>query len=325
MSFVLNANIKVGTVSFTAVHHVRTRRGVHSYVDTAIIEVPTTARLKKADAQTRSEETAQVFHRGDAVTIQLGYNGEYKEEFKGFVNRIDYSTPCVIECEGYSYQLKKKNINKSWKSTTLRSLCEEIVKGTDIKVHAAVGNMKIQNLRVKNSPATKVLDHLKRKLHQSVYFVNGNELYVGLEEIAVTGSVKYRMGWNVIKDGGLKYKQAEDKRIKIVLKTAKSEGGKDVYSAGDSDGEVREFLVHNVSKNELKQIAEAKLAKVKYTGYDGKMNAFLQPFAVHGMSAELTDKKYPERDGTYYVDSTEVMYGMTGARRIVEISKKISS
>ncbi len=325
MSFVLNAHITIGTFSFSAVNDIRIRKSVHSYVDVADIMIPTTSRLKKEDDQTVSEQTAKQFNRGDKVVIKLGYNGDYKTEFVGFVSRVHFSTPCKIECEGYSYLLKKKPIKKSWKSTSLKSLCQELVKGTDVKLSSSIPSMNITNLRVSNAPATKVLDHLKKKLKLSVYFINGNELYVGTEEVIKSNTIKYRIGWNVIDVSGLKYKEASDRPVKIVLKTNKASGGRQVYTTGDPNGEVREFIVRNTDKSGLKSIAEGYLKKLSFTGYEGKIVTFLQPFAEHGDTAALEDNRYKKRGGGYFIAGTDVRYGMSGARREVEISKKLSA
>lgn len=325
MSFVLNAHITIGTYSFKAVNEVRIHKGVHSYVDTAEITIPTTARLKKQDTQTVSELTAQQFNRGDKVVIKLGYNGELKTEFTGFVNRVNFSTPCKVECEGFSYLLKTKNINKSWKSISLKALCQELVLGTEIEVSDDIPSMNITSLRVPNAPSTKVLDHLKKRLKLSVYFIDGNKLYVGTEEVIKSNTVKYKIGWNVIDESGLKFKQANDRPVKVVLKSTKAAGGRVLYSTGDAHGEVREFIVKNTDQAGLEKVAEGYLKKLNYTGYEGKINAFLQPYAVHGDTAQIIDNKYPERSGSYFIDSTDVTYGISGARRNVEVSKKLSS
>lgn len=326
MAFVLNAYINIGSFTFKSVNDILIKQSVHSYVDTAEITLPTTAVLKKEGQQSVSELTAQKFKRGDKVQIALGYNGELRTEFIGFVNRIDIGTPLKIECEGYSYQLKKKNINYSWKTATLKEVCAHLVGGTDVKLHKDIPGMNLQNLRVVNQSATKVLDYIKNNLKLSVYFLNGNELYVGLEEIpAADKKVKYRMGWNVIDDGGLKFMEAEDRRIKVVLKTSNADGGKEVYSCGDADGDVKEHIVKNAPKDELKKIGDAYLAKLKYTGFDGKINTFLQPYAEITWAAAVEDKKYPERNGTYFIEGVEVSYGTGGARRTIEIGKKLNT
>ncbi|MBL0144937.1 MAG: hypothetical protein IPP48_03425 [Chitinophagaceae bacterium] len=62
---------------------------------------------------------------------------------------------------------------------------------------------------------------------------------------------------------------------------------------------------------------------MSYDGYEGKITSFLQPFCQHGWKAGLTDKSFPERSGDYLITSVEVTYGMSGARRTVELGEKI--
>lgn len=324
--FVLKSHIIIGAFTLNGVNDCRIKKGIHSYVDTAIIKVPTTARLKQKDTVTVSVDTANKFNRGDKVTIELGYNGKLKKEFVGFVSRVNYTTPCEIECEGYSYLIRKKNINKTFtKGTKIRAVCEELIKGTGITLSNAIPDIALGSaLRVVNENGAKVLDYLKDNLKYSIYF-NGSQLYVGLEETELKGTVKYKLGWNTIKDNGLKYHLAEDTKVKVILKTPNSSGGKTLYTVGDADGDVREHIVNNVASNNLKNIAENYLKQLKFNGYEGKLTAFLQPYCEHGYSAKIEDPKYPERNGTYFVSSVEISFGTGGARRIPEITKKLST
>jgi hypothetical protein len=41
------------------------------------------------------------------------------------------------------------------------------------------------------------------------------------------------------------------------------------------------------------------------------------------MIAGIADPVYSERDGNYYIESTEVEYGTGGGRRIVELGLKV--
>lgn len=324
--FVLTSHITIGAFTLKGVNDCRIKKGIHSYVDTAIIKVPTTSRLKQQNEVTVTVDTAKKFKRGDKVTIMLGYNGKLKQEFIGFVSRVNFTTPCEIECEGYSYLIRKNNIHKTFvKGTTIRSVCEEVIKGTDITLSNAIPNIPLGSaLRIENGTGAKVLDYLKDNFKFAVYF-NGSQLYVGLEETEPKAKVKYKLGWNTIKDNGLKYHIADESRVKVVLKTSKSDGGKSVYSTGDADGEVHEYVVKNIASNNLKQIADDYLKQLKFNGYEGRLCAFLFPYCEHGFSAEIEDPKYSERSGTYFVCSVEIQFGTGGGRRIPEISKKLST
>jgi len=43
------------------------------------------------------------------------------------------------------------------------------------------------------------------------------------------------------------------------------------------------------------------------------------------MLAEIRNEVYPEKEGTYYIDSVQIKYGMNGARRFVEIGQRLTS
>lgn len=324
--FVLTSKIEVaskknGNISWSGVNDLRIKRSIGSYVDTCVIKLPTTARLNTNTAVT--EQAVYAFNAGDPITVNLGYNNEMQKEFKGFVSKVGYSTPIEIECEGYSYLLKRKNIKYSWKSTTLREVCEYITHGTGIKLSAAIPQIKLTNYKIHNATATKVLDYLIDQYKLVAYF-NFDELYVGLEELAPAGKVEYALGYNTVDSNSLKYQNEDDVRIKVVAKTTKKDGGKELYTCGDSDGEVREIIVKNSSISDIKKSANDYLSRFKYTGFTGNFTAFLQPFASIGYSCKIVDQRYHERSGTYFLYSVEVSFGMNGARRVCELTKKLS-
>jgi hypothetical protein len=325
--FVLTSKIEVaskknGNISWSGVNDLRIKRSIGSYVDTCVIKLPTTAILNSNS--TLTEQAVYAFNAGDPITVNLGYNNELQKEFKGFVSKVGFSTPVEIECEGYSYLLKKKNINKSWKTTTLREVCEYITNGTAIKLSDAIPEMKLTNYKVHNATATKVLEYLIDQYKLVAYF-NFDELYVGLEELAPAGNVGYALGYNTADSSSLKYQHEDEVRMKIVAKTTKKDGNKQKYSIGDADGSVKEIIVKNSdSIDQIKKSAKDYLARYKYTGFTGNFTAFLQPFASIGYSCKIIDQRYQERSGTYFLYSIEVTFGMNGARRICELTKKLN-
>ncbi len=327
--FVLHSDIKInstknGAIAFNGVNDLRIKRSITSYVDTCVIKLPTTARLVSND--TLTVESVKAFNAGDKITVRLGYNNEFEKEFEGFISKVGYATPVEVECEGYSYLLKKKNINTSWKKTTLREVCEHITAGTGIKLSPAIPQMALTNYKVHNATATKVLDNLIEQFKLVAYFVF-DELYVGLEETNTTSikSVSYGLGFNTADVNNLKYQNEDEVRVKVVAKTTKKDGAKEVYSCGDSDGAVREIIVKNSELSDVKKIANDYLQRYKYTGFTGSLTGFLQPFAEPAYSCKIKDKRYAERNGTYFIQSVEVTFGLNGARRIVELTKKLSS
>ena len=72
----------------------------------------------------------------------------------------------------------------------------------------------------------------------------------------------------------------------------------------------------------MKALAQEELKRYSFDGYRGKIKTFLFPYALPGMVANLEDKVYNERSGDYFIEAVDVLFGMSGTRRIVEIGIK---
>lgn len=328
--FVLNTHIEIikatgATIRFGSVNRMNCKRSVASFVDTGSFTLPLSCRVKQEGQSTSSVQSATKFDRGDKVIMSAGYNGQLTKEFEGFITNVGFSTPCVVEVEGYSYQLRKQRIKQVFaKGTNIRAVLEHITRNTDITLSGSIPGITLQSaLVVNDSPATEVLDHLKKELLLQVYF-RFNELYVGLQQLNTGKVVKYRLNYNTADDGDLKYQLEDQVRAKVILKTAKADGGKQVYTCGDADGDTHEYIVRQVSERDLKSIAEDHLKKLKYTGYRGRFTGFLQPYCQPGDMVEISDLKYPDRKGTYFAETVEVTCSMSGGRRIIEPTTKVT-
>ncbi|TAN18833.1 MAG: hypothetical protein EPN37_04535 [Chitinophagaceae bacterium] len=331
--FRLCSYITIGNVSMNSVHEVRVNRSIHSYIDTAKIKIPASAYLKYSSPLPPTQSiqrpdgrysTAYLFQRGDQVQIQLGYDNELKTEFTGFINRINFTTPLEIECEGYSWLLRQKTINVSWKSITLKGILQYLIQGTPITLSQNIPEISLNNIFFRGTTADNVLGWIKDKLLMTIFF-NGSELYAGLEFTQYKGTEKYKLGWNVIKDDNLKYHIATDTKIKIKAISISGNGSKIEAEVGDSTGVTHSVYFYNEkSLAQLKADAQKKLQHFKYDGYEGKITAFLQPYLEHGYKVILDDPQYAERSGSYLIEGVEVSFGTSGARRTCEIGIKVS-
>jgi hypothetical protein len=328
MAFTLGSQFNIGAYKFKGCNDLKITKTIHDYVQKAVIKLPTSAVLKCDEKQTESVQTAKTFNVGDKVSIQLGYNGDLKQEFVGFISNINFITPVEIECEGYSWQLRRKtNIKKSWASTTLQEVLQEVVSGTDIKLHPDIPDMPLKNIVINNGSGTQVLDYIKSLLKGALtaFFID-DTLYMGLSYYDTAHvTTKYQLGWNTIDANDLKFKRAADTVINIEMKYRDNTGQLITTNQGKKGGAVRTDTISVVSSSEqLTKIAKAKLLQESFDGYEGTFTAFLVPYCQAGYRCELTDKRYPERSGNYYIESTETTYGMGGARRKVGIGLKLS-
>lgn len=323
--FGLVSDITMGLFKRVKPHEVKVKKSIYEYVDKCTIKLPISARIKRAgEVITETAETAKQFTEGDKVIVKLGYNNIFKVEFEGFVSRINFTSPLEVECEGYSYQLRKQNLKGTYKNIELKDLLKIITAGTDIVLSDNIPSFLITKIILNDKDGCHVLEEIKGTSKQLMrFFFLGKILYAGLTFINPLADVKFKMGWNVIKDGGLKLRQAKNQNYQVIWIGVKSDGTKVTVIEGKS-GVIKTHVSHVVTDFEsLKKLAVAEHNKLSLDGYEGKITAFGIPFCKPGDKAILTDEKYPERGGNYIVENTEVSYGMSGFRRTIGIGAKL--
>jgi hypothetical protein len=346
--FVLCSDVSIGQFSLKP-HDVRVQKSINEYVDKATIKLPISARIRKNDQlSTVSVQTAKQFQAGDKVIIRLGYNDELQTEFEGFVRRINFTSPVEVECEGYSYQLRINNYNKTFKHVQLVDVLKYLIQGTDIVLDEKnIPSFKIDKLCFTNINGCQALEEIKKTSRNTIQiFFTGNKLWAGLIFLNATGKVdnyptkqivEYRLGWNVIKDNNLKQRESNGDVVMIV-EGIKKDGTKQseivngkihkvnakVIQKSGGTGMNKTIRTHEITDaDSLNKMGKTLQYKFNYDGYEGKITPFLQPYCEVAYQAFVEDLKYPERTGTYNVESTDVTYGMKGARRIVGIGIKL--
>lgn len=326
--FRLTSIVQIGSYQFRGgVNEVTIKRSVKEIVDTATIKLPGIGRVTGKDTLPASSiETSKLFKEGDKVSIQLGYNNDNRQEFTGFIRRVTSSIPVLIECEGYAWQLRRKHFVKSWKSVKLKQLLTEIIAGTDIVLSHFIPDLNLTNICLNQGNCLSMLHYLKEKVHLSVYFQQ-NILYAGIEEAVPGKDVKYRLGWNVIKDDKLKYRLAEDTRVMVKIFVSKAKNNNTpIFQKGDPDGSIINKHVSSLREaGDLNQLADQLLTYAKYTGYEGNITGFLQPYCQPSDAAVIVDRQYDLRGGKYFIVGTEVVFGMDGARRKVHIGRTLTT
>ncbi|WP_160711290.1 hypothetical protein [Chitinophaga solisilvae] len=324
--FELKSKISIGKYTSIKPVEVKVTRSIFDFVDKAVVKLPAVAyEVKGKSVSKDKQETARLFHEEDMVSISLGYNDKLKEEFVGFVTRVNDLPTVELECEGYSYQLRKKTFNEKMKVKSLKDILNIITTGTDIKLAKDLPDVKIDKYVAESKNGTEILLALK-EAYLIDFFFTGAVLNANLRQPHEGGTVKYQMGWNVIESDALKLRTT-DKTNVTVTASCPQKNGKSLTSKTGSqkkDSQKVEVKVNNISDPKtLKEIAEKKYDQLSYDGYEGKITCFLQPFCIPGFKAEIRDKKSPKKDGRYYVQATEVNYSSKGARRIVTIGAKM--
>ncbi|QEM13484.1 hypothetical protein [Mucilaginibacter rubeus] len=357
MAFVLNSVIKIGKYTFRGgVIELTIKKNVNMIVSTAVLKIPGLGRIVSLkntinsalnvvglgvqeavqNLPVSSVQTGKLFAEGDKVSIDLGYNGDLRNEFRGFVRRVNLTTPVSIEIEGYAWQLRNQNILASWsKPTTVKEVLARIIQGTDIVLSPDIPTIKLTNYYIKNENGLKVLEDFQKRMLLTVYF-DDNVLYVGIQEGRTTNTaagqtgtlaeVKYSIGYNcAANQKDLKQRLAKDNLVRVRLKTKGKNGKHILYEAGDLNGSIYERIIpFSNDENYLKTKADGFLKRLKYDGYEGSITGFLQPYCQPGWKGTIIDKRFDgARAGTYFVPGIEVTFGVRGARRKTEITYRL--
>lgn len=313
-------NIKFYTFNSCKIVH-----SIDKVESSCLLKIPTSAALVLKDKVTESAQTATTFSRGDKFVINAGYNGDLKQEFEGFIYKINLTTPLEIELMGYEYLLLDKIETKTFKKTNLRQLLKYIINGKNIKLDGDIPEVQMVNYVIPaNLRGIDALKQIKERYGLTIYF-NKNVLYAGLDFTRQLGDINYSLGVNTVRAGELKFQYADDVKLKIKAIQINKNNTRFEAEVGDKSGEARTLYFYTAkSVADLKKLAEVEILKYKYTGYTGKLTTWLQPWSQSGMIANIKDIKYPVRAGKYEIRGVETTIGTGGARRVLDIGKTVS-
>ena len=325
--FALSTEITIDTkYVVSSIQDVSIEKSINTVGSKAVIKLPASARLRANNKlQSNSAQTAVIFKRGMPVVIKLGYNSELNTEFVGYISSVGAGSPTVIECEGQEYLLKQPLAPKTFKDATLKDVIDYVV-ASKFSVNEDMPVVNLDSFVIKaGSTALQVFNTIKEH-YSLVINVAGDSLFVGISEGRKLGEVKYSLNGNecnVVSDSDLKFRLAEEKKCKVKVVIFSKDNKKKEYEFGDADGELRTILSRN-EKDSPEDIGKEALKKMKYTGFDGKIETFLFPYAVPAMVAVINDTVYTERSGSYYIISTKTLFSTRGGRREVQLGEKVS-
>lgn len=306
----LTCTIRIGRFEFNQVTEVRIRSSWKNLTDTCSIVLP--RNLKWKNRYLKDE-----IQKGDGVEVLLGYDYNEVLEFSGFVSRLSNNIPVEIECEDEMWQLKQTNVSKSWRSVTLPEMLQDILpQGTQTNVlNADLGAFRIDN----QVSVAKVLQELRRSYGFCSFYRDG-VLVVGYPYSQVeTLSYELQYENDLVSDRRLTWHEQDEVAIKVRAISMKPAGGKDIIELGEEGGEVHTLHFYNLSTAELRKSAQEEMKRINYPGYRGFFQTFGVPQIRHSDQVQLNSVLYPERNGTYLVDSVNTSFGEQGYRRDIEL------
>ncbi|KQC30175.1 hypothetical protein [Flagellimonas eckloniae] len=268
------------------------------------------------------QKVAEIFRKDDPVTIELGYNGVYQKEFEGYIHKVSADVPIKIECEDEMRMIRKVPVNASFQKTTLQELFDRLLPGYEVDAL----EVEIGAVRFAKTNMGKVLEFLKNDYSLNSY-IKGKTLVCGkvYSDDSESNPITLHLEKNVV-NNALNYRNREDVLIRINAVSTLTNGQKIEVTVGDEQGEERQLTYYGIEvRAELEKLANEDLKKYKVDGFDGSVATFGIPFIQHGDKVDLQSAIYPDREGTYYVERTKVVFDDSPQyRRTNELGDKVA-
>jgi hypothetical protein len=308
--YVLGFHITIGQLVFNYATDVSIVHTWKESTSTCTIKLPRNLSLQ-------SQELRSLIKKGSTVVVKIGYDGLLNTEFEGYVRSVKNTTPLEIHCEDEMYQLKKGTITQSWRNASLKDILKAVYSGQTKVFDAEIGAFTLN----KTSPAL-ALDEIKSAIGLHSFFRN-KVLICGIQYDASTAARhKLHFQKNVADNKGLEYQDKEDIRLKIKAISILPDNQKIEIEIGDKDGQERTLHFYNLQRPALKALAMKEAEKLYYSGYRGSLTTFGLPIVRMGDIVELTDERYPDNSGSYWVDAVNVTAGLQGFRRQISLGAK---
>lgn len=338
MYYVAKAELKIGKINFKGITEAEFESSVDEIGGTAKITLP--RRLTSKEGKVLLD----LIHTGDRVELKIGYNGDLKTEFTGYVSHIGDSTPLVLECDDNWYTFKKAaHITKSYKSVTLKKLLQDLFPGYTVEcpdftfsggyiIKDVTPYTVVKKIKDEVGFCTK-LDEQNKMISCFWPFefkgFNKHTYVFGTRNGTLLKDLRNKRLAPNIAANGLKFVRKEDRKLQITGK-AKQKKGKTltaVVGSKEADAEKRtmNFGSDVTTEAELKKRIETELKNKNFDGYEGTITGFGTPQTMPGDTLKIVDTENPEREGEYLIKRVKVRFNASGFRRENELSYKINN
>ncbi len=315
----MSHNITIGSYRLMLLESVRIVHSVEALSDTAEIVLPGTVMNVAIEVEDK-------IHVGDAVKIELGYNGKLKTEFEGYVQRIGTDDGSIkLECEDGLWLFRKGVADKVYKNADVKSILKDIAgQCGDFTVECDYA-FTYEKFTVHNATGYDVLKKIQEEVKPNIY-LKGQTLHVHPQYAEVFGEAKYDFSRNIERGGtSLEYRRKEDRRVLVTVEGEKKNGTKVKVEEGVTGGDRLTLKVPGATDEaSLRLVAKRLLEEKCYTGYSGSFCGWLLPYCDTGYKVSLHDPDYEYKDGTYYVTAVEVSYSRSGGKRTITLGKRLS-
>lgn len=311
-------DIQVGSYQIAMLDKVEIHSSVELLADTAKITLPAAEYNKALDVE-------QELHRGDAVTIRLGYAEiGLVTEFVGYLQRIatdngDLTLTCEDDLFLFRKPLKDAVLTKISLSSLLARIIQEM--GVSIKVDCSY-SWVYDKFVIKAATGYDVLKKVQEECGADIYLREGVLHLHPPGEVIGTERI-YDFAYN-IEEANLTYRRAEDKKYLITVKALLPNGKVREFEVGTPGGDKITVKCPTSDEVSMRLRAEAELRRRTFDGYDGSIEGWLVPECVAGDTVELHDADYPHKEGVYFVRSVTTEFSSSGGKRKIELGFRLS-
>lgn len=267
------------------------------------------------------QKVKDVFRKGDPVEIYLGYNGDLKLEFKGYIDIVSANYPITLKLEDEMWKLKQIPVNFASPNISLKDFFEKIVKDypLDIDIGVSLGAVRFSKVTL-----GEVMNKLQSEM--SLYsFIRNGKLTVAKPYSEVKNKVSVFDLERNCESNDLNYLSKEERLVKIIgqsmQKVAKAIKNKEKdkklkFEWGDTDANDTINWTFNVrTQKELEDAVKKMYNDRKKEGYDGSFKAIGTPSVQHGERVKITSTLYEERSGVYYIDAVKKTFDKNSGYR----------
>ncbi len=262
-------------------------KSVENLTDTATIVLPETVINQPLSFEGK-------ISRGTQVTIQMGYNGQLKDEFKGYVRDIVVNNGSIkIMCEDALFLFRKGVKDCFFENKDIKHIAEYVTRNID-KSYKVVCDYSIV--------------YEKFTIHQA----------------SNTNKVRYNLQKNV-EVSSLDFESVLDKKVEVTVESTDKSGKVQKYTTGTTGGDKITIKVGTIGIESIKMLAETTLKNALAPKYKGTFDTWLIPYCEPGFSAHIEDEDYPDKKGWYYVVSVTTNLSLSGGKRIITPDKKLGN
>ncbi|OJH09190.1 hypothetical protein FPG87_13385 [Flavobacterium psychrophilum] len=265
--------------------------------------------------------------RGDKITVKLGYDGNLKTRFVGYIRTVDAKKPVKIMCEDGMFLLKTIDVKKKgYKNVNLKQLITDLLEDTGVQFELIdKEEIPLGQYRISQNTVAEELNEMKNKYGLRAYFrtLNGDsKLYVGLGYPFYNRKKEsFIYGENIISEDFV-YRIAKDVKIKVKATSYDNKDKKTEIEIGDKDGELYTVFRNNITPEGLRLFAESELKRFKTTGFKGSFETFGEPFVNKCDIAHI--EASDNNKGDFLIKKVEINFGMNGYRQKIEIGQPLT-